>query len=376
MVAARHRNASLGTNAWSLPGNQQHRPFTAAGAFPASGRAPASAAAAHSAGGGAASGGGGAESAASDAYAPQDAELRAALSVAGLRPRSDLSEGWKPPASSLVPAASAAPAAPADAKAAVSTIKAMVSQQHLWFTCEQLGTLLQCLQPAAADGDVQAGQHAQQARPELVVALFGRMLDMENMWDTLLQHLSESQRAILVTRIGPLNLLNPMRPDGHYRLDLEVYEQWRVAFVLVKLASCEGETAWRGVMLNGQPFELPMSWVTVGDAGAGIPRSGVLALTFVSERPNTRVRHELSKWTLLAGHRAVRNNISASSEVAARDVAAAGRQKLEARRESHALVPPLLAAVERKGAGGLRVKRAKAGDGAPALLAAGDAVGD
>jgi hypothetical protein len=49
----------------------------------------------------------------------------------------------------------------------------------------------------------------------------------------------EAIRAIY-RRFGILNLFNPFRPNGSYRLDLSVYEEKIVCKMLLELAKMEG----------------------------------------------------------------------------------------------------------------------------------------
>jgi hypothetical protein len=72
---------------------------------------------------------------------------------------------------------------------------------------------------------------------------------------------------------GPLNIINPMMPDGFWELNLKYHDDREVATMLVLLAVGEPGENWRDekfgnvVINNGvkvtrvpRPFELPATW--------------------------------------------------------------------------------------------------------------------
>jgi hypothetical protein len=56
-------------------------------------------------------------------------------------------------------------------------------------------------------------------------------------------------------RFGILNLFNPHRPNGSYRLDLSIYEEKLVCRILMDLAKVEGYAQMTNVNLDGKPIE-------------------------------------------------------------------------------------------------------------------------
>lgn len=64
----------------------------------------------------------------------------------------------------------------------------------------------------------------------------------------------EAIRAIY-KRFGILNLFNPFRPNGSYRLDLSIYEEKIVCKMLLELAKVEGYTQMTNVSLDGKAVE-------------------------------------------------------------------------------------------------------------------------
>lgn len=56
-------------------------------------------------------------------------------------------------------------------------------------------------------------------------------------------------------RFGILNLFNPFRPNGSYRLDLGVFEEKLVCKILLELAKAEGLTQFTNVSMDGKSTE-------------------------------------------------------------------------------------------------------------------------
>jgi hypothetical protein len=52
-----------------------------------------------------------------------------------------------------------------------------------------------------------------------------------------------------------MNLFNPFRPNGSYRLDLSIYEEKVVCKMLMELAKTEGYAQMTNVSLDGKPCE-------------------------------------------------------------------------------------------------------------------------
>lgn len=65
-------------------------------------------------------------------------------------------------------------------------------------------------------------------RVELVVVLFGHILDLHN-FAIIMKVLTAEEQAGVIARVGWLNLFNPCRAEGAYRLDLARWEERQVA---------------------------------------------------------------------------------------------------------------------------------------------------
>ena len=64
----------------------------------------------------------------------------------------------------------------------------------------------------------------------------------------------EAIRSIYI-RFGILNLFNPHRPNGSYRLDLAIYEERCVCKMLLDLAKAEGLTQMTNIFLDGKEID-------------------------------------------------------------------------------------------------------------------------
>ena len=90
-----------------------------------------------------------------------------------------------------------------------------------------------------------------------------------------IKHRGKYPEAIreIYKRFGILNLFNPFRPNGSYRLDLGIYEEKVVCKILLELAKNEGLGQMTNVVLNGNPVE-----AIDKDFAASLPEKGTAAL--------------------------------------------------------------------------------------------------
>ena len=75
-------------------------------------------------------------------------------------------------------------------------------------------------------------------RVELVVRMSTQLVDVCN-FDLILKPLTHIEQASLLHRLGWLNIWNPLKPEGHYHLDLSIREQNLIARALVLLDRAE-----------------------------------------------------------------------------------------------------------------------------------------
>lgn len=106
-------------------------------------------------------------------------------------------------------------------------------------------------------------------RAEVIVTIFGRMLDLHHFSAYLLRRLSMTDMWAIVVRLGWLNIWNPSDPDWHYDLNLGSDDHHKLAELLAKLAITEPGENWRDQNYDDIPgWKLPQSWC-VPD---GVPR--------------------------------------------------------------------------------------------------------
>lgn len=94
-----------------------------------------------------------------------------------------------------------------------------------------------------------------QWKTETFISGVARLCDPRN-YD-FIKHRVKYPDAIraIYRRFGILNLFNPFRSNGSYRLDLSIYEEKIVCKMLLELAKTEGYTQMTNVSLDGKPQE-------------------------------------------------------------------------------------------------------------------------
>ena len=92
-------------------------------------------------------------------------------------------------------------------------------------------------------------------KTEVFISGVSRVCDTRN-YDFIKHRVKfpEAIRAIY-RRFGILNLFNPFRPNGSYRLDLSIYEEKIVCKMLLELARVEGYAQMSNVSLDGKVIE-------------------------------------------------------------------------------------------------------------------------
>jgi Ca2+-binding EF-hand superfamily protein len=121
-------------------------------------------------------------------------------------------------------------------------------------------------------------------RVELIISLFSRLKDVHN-FELVLAQLTVEEHAMVLARVGILNIFNPLRPEGGYCLDLGLWEERQVAKILVHFACVEPGANWfyqeytfdrKQVGIPG--WELPVTWL----GEEGMPTKGLLSLVYYS----------------------------------------------------------------------------------------------
>jgi hypothetical protein len=171
---------------------------------------------------------------------------------------------------------------------------------HVWIRCRHLALLMECFKKF---GSVKKAVHFGSYRTELAVSLFSRVIDPHN-FELVMRVLEPYEAGCLVSRIGLLNIFNPMKPEGCWELDLGRYEERVVAKTMAALSVVEPGDNWlqKAFMwardLDPMPgWELVTTWMNE----EGFPRRGIITVeyyagggTFLREcRPDIKFRKAL-----------------------------------------------------------------------------------
>jgi len=97
-------------------------------------------------------------------------------------------------------------------------------------------------------------------RTETICLLFGRIIDLENFYLDIVEKQEAMTKQAVLSRLGWLNIWNPLYADIYYELDLAIRDERLMAIALVKLAIREPGENWIDETYNGQGFELPATW--------------------------------------------------------------------------------------------------------------------
>ena len=131
-----------------------------------------------------------------------------------------------------------------------------------------------------------------QLAEELVVTLFGRTVDMLQ-FKKVLHFFSNKERNNVYQRLGPLNAMNPMDPDGWWQINLSTKDERAVTKMLVYLALAEPGENWLGERFGerveriSDAWELPKSWTD--DECEGTPNKGFLEMTYFTSAKQVRL---------------------------------------------------------------------------------------
>lgn len=131
-----------------------------------------------------------------------------------------------------------------------------------------------------------------QWKTEVYLSGIARVYDYRN-YD-FVKHKAKYPEAIMsiYKRFGIINLFNPFRPNGSYRLDLSVYEEKIVCKILLELAKQEGLTQFTNVHFDGKPIE-PLTKEFIDKLG----ETGVFEGTYICQPSNIKedVREKLAQ---------------------------------------------------------------------------------
>ncbi|RYG68846.1 hypothetical protein EON64_04230 [archaeon] len=122
-------------------------------------------------------------------------------------------------------------------------------------------------------------------RVELIISLFSRLTDLIN-FEYVLQDLENVEIAMILFRLGWLNVWNPLKPEGYIVLDLSRQEERQIARMLITLNYVETGETWLepsyAPSLTTNPedpnWKLPISWY----AEETLPSTGILSVQYFS----------------------------------------------------------------------------------------------
>jgi hypothetical protein len=121
-------------------------------------------------------------------------------------------------------------------------------------------------------------------RVDLLVFIYPRIIDIHN-FEIVLKELNGYECGCFMARIGPLNVFNPLKPDGAWELNLSCKEERIMAKCFCQLAVVEpgdnwsaGQFRWEREMDPMPGWELTQGWMSE----SGMPQKGILNLTYYS----------------------------------------------------------------------------------------------
>ena len=139
-----------------------------------------------------------------------------------------------------------------------------------------------------------------QHRVEPCVAIYARCIEFERFVEVK-SLLTADEIQELTHRLGALCLMNPYNPDGPYVLELSLYDERKVALMLVWLAEGEPGENWQEESFEGRDFDITKQWLT----DEGMPPKGVMRLRYVTN-PGCAIaplRSKLAAQTLIGPNR-------------------------------------------------------------------------
>lgn len=133
-------------------------------------------------------------------------------------------------------------------------------------------------------------------RVQAFISLFGRITDIENLYIILDVMMKLDEKLEVYHRLGILNVVDPIKIEREYRLDLRRWDHREFAKLLVKLAAIEPGDNWKDVSYRWAKYDspvpgwlLPMSWTLPdkkdndGEIVDGPRTHGWLFVTYVSD---------------------------------------------------------------------------------------------
>jgi hypothetical protein len=176
-----------------------------------------------------------------------------------------------------------------------------------WITCNQLALMVERF-PGGNRTINEFGTY----RVELIVMLFSRIVDIIN-FDYVLKELNYSEYGMVMFRLGYLNVINPLKIEGAYCLNMSRREEKQLVRILMALSYIEpGDASWGKPVFqldigaepaeSETPWHVPVHWY----AEDTLPSTGYLSLQYFSGKgiqmeghaPDPILRHTLMSLVL------------------------------------------------------------------------------
>ena len=149
-----------------------------------------------------------------------------------------------------------------------------------WLRAKHIALVLKHISPYAKSDRVFGS-----LRVDVAATLFSRIVDLHNM-ELILREFSPLEAGCFYSRVGWLNVFNPMKPEGSYELDMGRWEERMVAKILLSLAMREpGENILNGAFQWDRDTEKTPGWVITQPwlCDDTMQRKGLLSITYRSK---------------------------------------------------------------------------------------------
>lgn len=171
------------------------------------------------------------------------------------------------------------PAVTATAKASRVCDALMESMSKIHITCRQLALVFVVF----PQGRIWKTESFGTYRVELLILLYHRIIDIHNL-EVVLYHLTPEEIGCVYCRLGWLHTFNPMKPEGHYFINLRHYEDRQFFKMIICLTDVEPGVNFKYSSLKKHMdgdqvpgWELPASWLK---SEKSIPTEGVVGFTY------------------------------------------------------------------------------------------------
>jgi len=136
---------------------------------------------------------------------------------------------------------------------------------------------------------------------DVAVFSFSRIVDLRN-FNVILQLFNPKDQANIVSRLGLLNIFNPLSPDGYVELDIGRQEERQLLKVLILIAVTEPGENFQNLTFCHSRLDKPVpGWELTKEwlCEEKLPTRGIVCLEFTSPRPLVKLRAILTHLVVL-----------------------------------------------------------------------------